>query len=394
MLTPIRSFSKRITQIEVSAIKQMALKAMNYDPKKVVSFGWGVPSFTSNPHIRQAVVEAFEKDPLIDRYAPVPGLPELREKIAQKWPGWFGYDISAKEVIVTAGAMEAMMGLMMTLFDPGDEVLVMDPGFASHIEEMELTGVIPSFVSLDESRGWRLTEEVLRKAVSKKSRGIILINPNNPTGHVYSKEDIELIGKIVLEYNLWLTVDEPYEFMVYDGIQLFHPLNIPELRNHVIDVRSFSKKYSMTGWRVGYFVGSRELIAQFMKFHDNTVVSAPRVSQIAALGALEIPDAALREEIEALHRRRDLICQWLDKMPDLFSYVKPTGAYYIFPRILAELGDIEFSDRLLAEKQVVTTPGSAFGPQSAGHVRLCFSNSEEEINEGMRRIEEWWNANK
>lgn len=392
MLQSIRPFSRRIRKIEVSAIKQMALRATNYS--NVISFGWGVPSFKSRPEIRQAVIEAFEKEPFIDRYAPVPGLPELREKIARLWQKWFGYEVSPKEVIVTAGAMEAMMGLMLTLFDPEDEVLVMDPGFASHIEEMELTGVVPAYVPLDESRGWRLTESTLRKAVSKKSRGIILINPNNPTGHVYSRQDIELIGRVVLENNLWLILDEPYEFMVYDGIELFHPLHIPELRNHVIDVRSFSKKYSMTGWRVGYFVACRELIAQFMKFHDNTIVSAPRVSQVAAMRALDIPDEVMKEEIEVLHTRRDLICGWLDKMPDLFSYVRPTGAYYVFPKILAPMNDIEFSDRLLTDKQVVTTPGSAFGPASAGHVRLCFSNSEEEINEGMKRIQEWWGKNK
>jgi len=393
MLTPIRPFSKRVTQIEVSAIKQMALKAMDYT--NVVSFGWGVPSFRTKEEIRDAVREAFEKDPNFDKYAPVPGLPSLRQKIADTWPRRYGFSVSPKEVLVTAGAMEAMMGLMMVLFDPGDEVLVMDPGFASHIEEMEVSGVVPSYVHLDESKGWGLTEEALQAAVSPRSRGIIIINPNNPTGHVYSREDIERVTRCALTHNLWLIVDEPYEYLVFDGKKLFHPLDIPEARDHVIAVHSFSKKFAMTGWRVGYFVGPEALIKEFMKFHDNTIVSAPRISQIAALRALDLPDAAFAEEIKEMHARRDLACVWLNKMPDLFSYVRPTGSYYILPKIVAQgLNDTTLANRLLDEVQVVTTPGSAFGPRGENHLRLTFSGTQEEINEGMGRIMKWWEKEK
>ena len=391
MLEPIRPFSKRITKIEVSAIKQMALKAMEY--QNVVSFGWGVPSFRTKEGIRDAVREAFQNDPHVDKYAPVPGLFALREKIARTWPKRYGFEISPKEVLVSAGAMEAMMGLMMVLFDPGDEVLIMDPGFASHIEEMEVTGLVPSFVHLDESKGWGLTERALQDAISEKSRGIIIINPNNPTGHMYTREDIELLARTAVRHNLWLIVDEPYEYLVFDGKKLFHPLLVPEARNNVIAVHSFSKKFAMTGWRVGYFVGSEELVKEFMKFHDNTIVSAPRISQIAALAALDIPDSAFADELKEMHARRDLICHWLDKMPDLFTYVRPTGAYYIFPKIIAPgFNDITLANHLLEEVQVVTTPGSAFGPRGANHLRFTFSGTQEEINEGMERILKWWEA--
>ena len=393
MLKPIRPFSKRVTSIEISAIKQMALKATKY--QNVISFGWGVPSFRTHEEIRQAVREAFEKDPNFDKYAPVPGLPELRQKIADLWPAQYGFTITPQEVLVTAGAMEAMMGLMMVLFDPGDEVLVMDPGFASHIEEMEVTGVKPAYVHLDESKGWKLTEKAVRDAWSEKSKGIVIINPNNPTGHVYSKEDIEMVARIVVEKNLWLIIDEPYEYLVYDGKKLFHPLAILEARNHVITVHSFSKKFAMSGWRVGYFVGSEELVKQFMKFHDNTIVSAPRISQIGALRALGLPESAFAEEITEMHARRDLTCAWLDKMSDLFSYVRPTGAYYVFPKIIAQgLDDVTLADRLLDEVQVTTTPGSAFGPMGINHLRLTFSGTQEEINEGMARIQKWWEREK
>ncbi|MEW6610222.1 MAG: pyridoxal phosphate-dependent aminotransferase [Patescibacteria group bacterium] len=393
MMKPIRPFSRRITQIEVSAIKQMALKAMEY--QNVVSFGWGVPSFRTKEEIRDAVREAFAHEPDLDKYAPVPGLASLREKIARTWPKRYGFEISPKEVLVSAGAMEAMMGLMMVLFDPGDEVLVMDPGFASHIEEMEVTGLVPSYVHLDEAKGWGLTEQALLGVITEKSKGIILINPNNPTGHVYTREDIELLAHTAQRHNLWLIVDEPYEYLVFDGKKLFHPLMVPEARNHVITVQSFSKKYAMTGWRVGYFVGPEELVREFMKFHDNTIVSAPRISQIAALSALDLPDDAFTEELEEMHRRRDLICYLLDEMPDLFSYVRPAGSYYIFPKIIApRLDDVTLSSRLLEEVQVVTTPGSAFGPRAKNHLRLTFCGTQEEISEGMKRIKKWWEMEK
>jgi len=365
---------------------------MNY--QNVVSFGWGVPSFRTKEEIRQAVRDAFEQDPDFDKYAPVPGLPCLRQEIADTWPKRYGFEISPKEVLVTAGAMEAMMGLMIALFDPGDEVLVMDPGFASHIEEMEVTGVVPSYVHLDESKGWSLNAEALEQAIGPKSRGIIVINPNNPTGHIFSEADLRLVGEVARQHNLWFILDEPYEFLVYDGAKLFHPLHIPDIRNHVIAVQSFSKKFSMTGWRVGYFVGPEELVKEFMKFHDNTVVSAPRISQIAAMRALDLPDSAFAEELREMHVRRDLICDWLDKMADLFSYVRPTGAYYIFPKIVPGIDDQVMADRLLEEVQVNTIPGHAFGPTGKGHLRLCFSGPREEINEGMRRIMRWWEGEK
>lgn len=387
-----RTFSQRIARIEVSAIKTMALRATDY--KNVISFGWGVPFFQSHPEIRKAVVDAFEKDPLIDRYSPVPGLPELRQKVADLWLKKYGFSIKMQQVLITVGAMEGIMDLMQVLADPGDEIAVMDPGFASHIEEMEVTGVTPRYVSLDESIGWGLHEETLCSAITPKTKALILINPNNPTGHIYSQKDIELIARVVKENNLWLVLDEPYEAMVFDEAKLFHPLNIESIRENTIVIQSFSKKYSMTGWRVGYVVGSEELVRQMMKVHDNTVVSAPRISQVAALRALDIPDSELTGELRALHVRRDLMCAGLDRMPDLFSYVKPRGAYYIFPKIAANIDDQTLADRLLDEKQVVTTPGHAFGPTGKGHLRFCFSGEEKDIEEGMKRIETWWKKNK
>ncbi|MFA6435758.1 MAG: pyridoxal phosphate-dependent aminotransferase [Candidatus Gracilibacteria bacterium] len=387
-----RAFSHRISRIEVSAIKKMALRATEY--KNVISFGWGVPVTQTHPEIRKAVVEALKTDPLIDRYSPVPGLPELRQKIADFWPKKYGFSISMQQVLITVGAMEGIMALIQVLADPGDEIAVMDPGFASHIEEMEVTGVMPRYVSLDESIGWGLHEETLRKAITPKTKALILINPNNPTGHIYTQKDLELIAQVVKENNLWLVLDEPYEAMVFDGAKLFHPLNIESIRENTIVIQSFSKKYSMTGWRVGYVVAQEEVIRQLMKVHDNTVVSAPRISQIAALRALDLPDSELAGELSDLHKRRDQMCSWFDRMPDLFSYVKPRGAYYIFPKIVANIDDQTLADRLLDEKQVVTTPGHAFGPTGKGHLRFCFSGEEKDIAEGMKRIEEWWGENK
>lgn len=390
----IRPFSKRVGEIEVSAIKQMAIKAEGYND--VISFGWGVPASRSHDVIRQAVVNAFTNDPDIDKYSPVQGIPELRGKIASMWPARYGYEITPKQVLVTAGAMEGLMCLMQTLFDPGDEVMVMDPGFSSHIEQMELTGLVPKYVSLNEESGWHLNESVLRAVISDKTKGIILINPNNPTGNIFSEDDIKLIARVVKENNLWLIIDEPYTYLVYDDIDVFHPSAISSIRDNIIIVHSFSKKYSMTGWRVGYVVTPFEdIVLELMKVHDATVVSAARVSQIGALKALSIPDSEIMIERDIIERRRDLICNWLDRMPDLFSYVKPQGAYYIFPKVVSKgWDDVKLAHKILEEAQVVITPGYAFGPTGKNHVRMCFSGSEDVINEGGRRILEWWEKNR
>lgn len=390
----VLTFSDRIRRIEVSAIKQMALKAEKYE--NVVSFGWGVPSFRTLSAIREAAKKALDEDILIDRYSPVPGLPELRRRIASIWSAHYGFEITPRQILITTGAMEGMMCLMQTLFDPGDEVLVMDPGFSSHIEEMELTGVVPRFVSLDENRGWAVAEEAIERVISSRTKGIILINPNNPTGHIFTKDDIELVARVVKKHNLWLVLDEPYTYLAYDGRVLFHPLEIAEIRRQTVVVETFSKKYSMSGWRVGYVVApSAELILELMKVHDATAVSAARVCQIGALRALDIPEEDLLGERREMQKRRDLICRWLDKIPGLFSYVRPSGAYYILPKIIAGgLDDVTLAHRLLDEIQVVVIPGYAFGPTGKNHVRFCFSNPQEEINEGCSRILKWWRRNK
>ncbi len=391
----IQPLSKRIQKIEVSAIKQMALKAQQYSD--IISFGWGVPSSPSPEPIREAVCKALQEDPHVDQYAPVPGILPLREKIAETWPGRYGYSIFPSHVLVTAGAMEALMCLMHTLFDPGDEVIVMDPGFSSHIEQMELSGVVPRFVPLSEDREWGFDREALSRALSEKTRAIILINPNNPTGNIFSKSDIEFISSVVQDKNLWLLIDEPYTYLVYDNETLYHPLFIPEVRKHVIVIQSFSKKYSMTGWRMGYIVApDAEIILEVMKVHDATIVSAPRISQIAALAALSIPDDIVEEERARMQECRDVICAWMDTVPDLFSYVRPKGAYYIFPRIVAGQfkDDVAFAHTLLDEARVVVTPGYAFGPTGKAHVRLCFSGHKDTVQKGAERISAWWEKKK
>ena len=352
-------FSKRVQKIEISAIKQMAMKAQKYD--NVISFGWGIPFAPSHDVIREGIKKSFIEDPHFDKYAPVPGILPLRERIVAEWQEEFGRQLPLENVLVTAGAMEALMCTMHTLFDEGDELMVMDPGFSSHIEQMHLTGVTPKFVSLKESEGgWHLTREALESQVSDKTKAMILINPHNPTGQVFSKEDIDLIAEVMIKHDMWLIVDEPYSYLKFsDCDTLYHPLEIPEMRERTIVIRSYSKKYSMTGWRVGYVAAPRpDIILQLMKVHDATIVSAPRVSQVAAYYAHEVPEDYIQMESSEMEKRRDSICAWFDKMPDLFSYVKPGGSYYIFPKIVTDkYDDVTLANTLLEEVHVVTTPG-------------------------------------
>jgi aminotransferase len=383
--------SSRVRDMAVSAIKEMSLLAMEIPD--TVNLAWGLPSFPTPLPIRRRLAEQLLSNETIGKYAPPPGLPALKLKIAERLKEQKGIEADPqKQIIITAGGIQALMMAWMTVLEPGDEVLIASPGFSSHYEQVTLAGGVPVAVPLAEEENWRLDVEAYRRAVTGRTKALVLVNPGNPTGSVISEASLRQIAELALEHELFVITDDPYEVYVYDDLELFHMLRIPELSRQVIACASFSKEFAMTGWRVGWILAEEGIINQMLKVQDSFVICAPTISQVASLIALEESYQPTLEMIREMRQRREIICERLDRLPDLFSYQKPQGAYYIFPKIIPERfrNSVDFCIRLLKESGVVVVPGSAFGPTGEGHVRMSYCFTREEINEAFDRAEKWW----
>lgn len=389
--------AKRVSQITVSAIKQMPVLAAKIGG--CVSLGQGIPSFNTPEFIRQAVIKELQDNTAIGKYSLQPGVPELRLAIAAdlKRTRKIANIDPDKEIFVSCGAMESIAAGICTIIERGDEVILPSPTYASHIEQVLFAEGVPKFISLIEKDGWKLDIDNMRKAISKKTKAIVLCNPVNPTGTVFSEKELRAIADLVLEHDLFLVADEAYDFLVYDQVPYSSLASIPELKEHILCTGSFSKRYCMTGWRVGFMYASERIINQVLKVHDAFAICAPTISQYAALAALRATngndgqgDQSIKQLVAGLSKRRDLVCNRLDRLTDLFSYVKPTGGYYIFPQINTSESSIDFALRLLNQARVITIPGSAFGPVGEGHIRISFGAEETELNEAFDRIERFW----
>lgn len=380
--------SRRVRQINISAIKEMPLIASKVPG--CVSLGQGIPSFVTPPHIVEAVCRAAKDSPESGKYTLGPGMPELREAIARNLAAERGVAVDPdREICITVGAMEALSAAIFTVVDRGDEVILPSPNYASHIEQVLLAEGIPVFAPLTDS-GWQLDAEAVRRAITPRTKAIVLCNPHNPTGANFSEKALRSIAEMAIRHDFFVICDDTYDFLVYDGQAHFSLTRIPELRDRIIAAFSFSKKYAMTGWRVGYVWASEGLLDQIMKVHDAVAICAPTLSQYAALAAIAGPQDCVGEMRATLQKRRDLVCNRLEKMGEYFDCIKPRGAYYLMARY-AETGvdSMTFALRLLHEAQVITIPGAAFGPAGEHHIRLSFGGTEAELQEAFDRIEHW-----
>ncbi len=355
------------------------------------SLTWGLPSFRTPAHIRAAVAAALESDPDIGKYALPDGLPALRALAARHYRDTTGMIVDPDTgVIVTAGNMQGLNALFHTIIDPGDEVIVTDPGFASHFHQIRLCGGEPVHWAMDESRGWALDVDALPRLINERTKGIVIVSPSNPTGNIFSEAQLRRIGEIARGAGLLLLIDDPYSSFVYENRERFFNIaSIPELAGNLAYLFTFSKCHAMSGWRLGYMVVPQTLKGEVLKVHDATLICTPRISQIAGIAALSAPPTHVAEFESVLAARRALICQRLDALPHVFAYTRPEGAYYVFPRILVEHeNSIDFAIRLLEESKVAVTPGSAFGPTGEHHVRMAYCVDEDTINLAFDRIEQ------
>jgi aminotransferase len=380
--------SRRVAQINISAIKEMPLIASKVGG--CVSLGQGIPSFPTPPHIVEAVCKRMREDPDSGKYTLGPGMPELREAVAGQLGRRIGRTVDPdKEICITVGAMEALSAAVLTVVDRGDEVILPSPNYASHIEQVLLAEGVPVFVPLHEDN-WQLDVERIREAVTPRTKAIILCNPHNPTGANFGESDLRVLADLAIDNDFFIICDETYDFLVYDEQAHFSLTTVSGLSDRVIATFSFSKKYAMTGWRVGYVYAAEGILDQIMKIHDAVAICAPSLSQHAALAAIEGPQGCVAEIKSALQRRRDLVCRRLTGLNEFFDYVKPQGAYYLMMRYkLPDVDSMTFALRLLHEARIITIPGAAFGPTGENHIRISFGGAESEINEAFDRMERW-----
>jgi len=357
------------------------------------SLAWGVPSFRTPAYIWEGVTEALANDPDTGKYALPDGLPELRQLVAEKHHRETGIMVNPDEnVLITAGNMQGLNTLFHVCIDPGDEVIVTDPGFASHFQQIKLCGGKPIFWPLQEEQGWSLDIESLPGLINERTKAIVLVSPSNPTGTIFSKEALLQVGKIAKEKNLLLLIDDPYSHFTYENrAKYFNLASQKELVENTTYFFTFSKCYAMSGWRLGYMIIPTHLKKEALKVHDATMICTPRISQIAGIAALKDDPEHLKRFEQTLAGRRKLTQQRLDHISHVFDYQPPEGAYYLFPKIrVPHENSVEFALKLLTEAKVTVTPGSAFGPSGEHHVRIAYCAAEEQINRAFDRIERYF----
>lgn len=383
----------RTKDLRLSIIKQIELRASKYTD--VVSLAQGIPNFDTPQCIKGRVENALRRG-AVAKYSLSPGLPELREQIEISLARENMFYDWEKEILVTAGSIEGITATILAITEPGDEVIIPEPTYTSYREVIILAGCKPVFVPLDEERGWAFDLEKFEKAITQKTKAIFYCNPNNPTGTIYSKEQLLGLAELAKKHNLFLISDEVYKDFIYsedkDG-KIFSLAEIPELRKKVIRIFSFSKAYALTGWRIGYVHSDESVLKEILKVHDSLVTCAPTISQYAALGALEMGEDDLRYFLQEFRKRRDLTCARLDNLKHVFSYVKPNSAYFVFPKV--NQGYLQntpnpswdFALEILDKIHVAVVPGFAFGPNGEGHIRISFGRSEDDINKVFDRLD-------
>lgn len=382
--------SYRTKKTVVSPIKEMALIAEKVPD--AVSIGWGLPSFETPNYILEGVKTALNNDKSIGKYPDIRGISELRMAISDRFLNKWKVKINPDtEILVTVGAQQALFSTLITIIDPGDEVILICPVFPSYIDQIVFCGGIPIYVNLDEDDGWKLNIEKIKTVITYKTKAIILNYPSNPTGSIISKEDLVKIANLAVEKDFFVITDETYRFLVYDDSELFNLFSLPELKKRLIGCYSFSKEYAMTGWRVGYLCAEPGIVQEILKIHDASVITTPRISQVAACIGMKGPQDEVEFFRNELLKRREIMATRLDHLSHVFSYHKPVGAYYYFPKIInSKYNSFVFALKLLNEAKVVTVPGGAFGKVGENHLRFCFGVSEKDICTAFDRLDEYF----
>ncbi|WP_026117480.1 pyridoxal phosphate-dependent aminotransferase [Nocardiopsis alkaliphila] len=388
--------SARISAISESATLAVdaKAKAMKAEGRPVIGFGAGEPDFPTPDYIVEAAVAAA-REPRFHRYTPAGGLPELKKAIAEKTRRDSGYEVDASQILVTNGGKQAIYEAFAAMLDPGDEVIVIAPYWTTYPESIKLAGGVPVFVVTDESTGYLASVEQLEAARTERTKVLVFVSPSNPTGAVYPREQVRAIGRWANEHGLWVLTDEIYEHLVYGDAEFASlPVEVPEIADRTVIVNGVAKTYAMTGWRVGWIIGPKDIVKAASNLQSHATSNVANVSQAAAVAAVSGDLAAVDEMKKAFDRRRQTIVRMLNEIDGVVC-PEPEGAFYAYPSVKGVLGkkirgktpqtSTELAELILEEAEVAVVPGEAFG--TPGYLRLSYALSDEDLTEGVTRVQ-------
>jgi len=380
------SYSKAMSYLGTETAFEILAMAKELEKKgaKVIHLEIGEPDFDTPEHIKEAAVKALKAG--YTHYTPAPGILELRQAISEKVSKERGIDVDPnREVIVMPGAKPGLFTGILSIVNPGEEVLVPDPAFPIYRSVVEFLGAVAVSIPLKEEKNFRMDPEDVRRKVTAKAKMLILNSPHNPCGSALLKSDIEALAEIARDNNLWVMSDEVYSKIIYEGSH--HSIaSEPDMKDRTILIDGFSKTYAMTGWRLGYAIGPAQVIAHMVKLQINIASCAAAFTQMAAIEALRGAQDSVRKMVDEFDRRRKTIVSGLNSIKGM-SCKMPRGAFYVFPNV-KKLGmnSRDIMMKLLNQGHVATLHGEAFGPAGAGYLRLSYATSLENIKEALSRI--------
>lgn len=380
--------AERVSQVTPSITLAIAAKAkaMKGEGIDVCSFSAGEPDFDTPAHIKAAAEKALAEGKT--KYGPASGEPKLREAIAKKLKTENHLDYKPENVIVTNGGKHSLFNLILALIEPGDEVIIPAPYWLSYPEMVTIAGGTSVIVQTDASTGYKITPEQLRQAITPKTKLFVINSPSNPTGMVYTPEELKALADVIVEADILVVSDEIYEKIIYDGVkQISIGTLSPEIFARTIISNGFAKGYSMTGWRIGYLAGPLDLIKATITLQSHSTSNVCTFAQYGAIAALEGDQNCVEEMRQAFAKRREVMYARLNAIPSL-SCPKPEGAFYLLPDISKTgLKSLEFCEALLEEHQVAVIPGVAFGADNT--IRLSYATDMATIEKGMDRLEKF-----
>lgn len=390
------ALARRLGRAPVAATVAMTIKAraLREAGHRVIQFTIGEPDFASPPH----AIEAAHRAALAGdtKYPPQDGQPALKQAIQRKWKRDQGLDVALDQIVVGNGGKQVIYDAYLATLDEGDEVIIPAPYWSAYGLMAATLGAVPVPVACPQNNGFRLRPEDLEAAITRRTKWLVLNNPCNPTGAAYAAAELRALGEVLLRHpQMWLLSDDMYENLVYDGAHATLAALMPELADRVLTVSGVSKTYAMTGWRIGFGAGPRDLIKAMVNMQGQVTAGVSTVGQAAAAAALDGPQEAAAAQREAYRRRRDLVVDALNAAPGLACH-RPEGAFYVYPSVAGCLGktsaggaavetDEDFALALLAEQHVAVVQGAAFG--MSPYVRLSYAADEATLEEGMARIQ-------
>lgn len=378
----LKELSKVIQSYPASGIRKMFELADKYE--NVISLTVGEPAFDTPENIKNAAKMSLDRNNT--HYVSNAGIPALRKAIAEKYSKMVGDDYSQDNVMIAIGGMEAIFLALLATVNPGDEVLIPDPGYPNYQGQTVILGANAINVPIHEKNGFNIQAKDIEAAITERTKALILNSPSNPLGSVLSREELAEIAKVVEKYDLFVISDEVYEEIIYDGHRHHSISQFPEIRENVLVVNSLSKTYAMTGWRIGYVLGSEKIIQAMPKIQEGIASCVSPFIQDAALEAIRSSGESVKFMQKEYSRKRHIVIEEINKIRGL-EYKGSPGSFYAFVNIKGTgMTSQEFAEKLVVEEQVLVVPGSAFGAMGEGYVRIVFAGSDDDLREAFRRM--------